>query len=167
MAATVLQNVDDVFTAAAAAASAAVLPTHNKKEADADADADADGAGVKEVEEENLLHLRLPETESTKKQLEDDQIEEQEQEEEDQPADLDTFIQHEIGQHLSKPLSWRRLESCFKWRRIADYLWEEHGLAEDSAHALEVCALLRKGRLNNVEYDSSARRVLRINHQDM
>lgn len=81
--------------------------------------------------------------------------------------ELDSFIEREIGQRMAKVVSWKCLEPCFKWRRIAEYLWAQHHLAEDSAPALELRALLRQGRLPGVEYDAHARRVLRLNHGDL
>jgi hypothetical protein len=85
---------------------------------------------------------------------------------ESHPA-IDAFIDREIGQRMSKTVSWKSLEPCFKWRRIVEYLDTHFDIKEGSEAAMEVRSLLRSGKLTGVEYNAHERRVLRINHDGM
>ena len=62
---------------------------------------------------------------------------------------------------LQKSVSWKHLETCFKWSRIQDYM-HACGVADDDPLFTEVKELMKENRLTKVEYDAHARRVLRL-----
>ena len=76
----------------------------------------------------------------------------------------ETFVvdemRHRVGQSR-----WSKLDVCFKWQKIREYL--EGADVSDSARTAILVAIpgmLRAGTLGNVEYDSERRSVTRLNH---
>lgn len=81
-----------------------------------------------------------------------------------QLVDLERFIDGEIRDRIGAPnMTWRKLEACFKWRALQDYM-AARGVASDSATFSRVRDLLRAQQLTAVEYDARSHAIRRINH---
>ena len=84
-----------------------------------------------------------------------------------QLVELDRFIDGEIDQRLGAPnMTWRKLETCFKWRALQEYL-TQLGLPLDDPAFAQARELLRAHELTSVEYDAPSRAITRINHASM
>ena len=82
-----------------------------------------------------------------------------------QLVDLERFIDGEIRDRISAPtMTWRKLEACFKWRALQDYM-AARGVASDSATFVRIRDLLRSQQLTAVEYDAKSQAIRRINHE--
>ena len=82
-----------------------------------------------------------------------------------QLVDLERFIDGEIRDRISAPtMTWRKLEACFKWRALQDYM-AARGVASDSATFARIRDLLRSQQLTAVEYDAKSQAIRRINHE--
>jgi hypothetical protein len=80
-------------------------------------------------------------------------------------TDLDKFIDGEIeGRLAAANMTWRKLDTCFKWRMLQAYM-KERGLAEGSDAYVLVRELLRTHQLTSVEYDCRGQAVTRLNHE--
>lgn len=80
--------------------------------------------------------------------------------------ELEAFLDREAGARLQSRVCWKYLETCFKWRLIQVYL-HEAGVDDNDPRVGQVRALLSQRQLPAVVYDSSARRVVRLNHIDL
>ena len=80
--------------------------------------------------------------------------------------ELEAFLDREAVSRMQSRVCWKYLEACFKWRLILTYL-KERGVEEGSPRAQEVRGLLARNQLRGVEYDSLARRVVRLNYSDL
>ena len=79
-------------------------------------------------------------------------------------ADLEAFLEREIAERISRVnITWRKLELCFKWAKLRDYLGRR-GIGADSDAAGMVRSLLRDKQLMNVEYDARGQVITRLNH---
>lgn len=79
-------------------------------------------------------------------------------------AALDRFIDNEIRDRVGAPnMTWRKLEACFKWRALQDYM-VARGVTAGCAAFAQVRGLLKERQLDAVEYDAGARKIKRINH---
>ena len=79
-------------------------------------------------------------------------------------ADLDAFLEREISERISRAnITWRKLELCFKWAKLREYLGRR-GISADSDAAGMVRSLLRDKQLMNVEYDARGQVITRLNH---
>jgi hypothetical protein len=79
---------------------------------------------------------------------------------------LDEYIDREIEARLSKAVSWKKLEPCFKWIRVKEYL-QAAGINDDDPRIRHVRELLRSNKLGQVEYDACQRKVIRLGHGDL
>lgn len=79
---------------------------------------------------------------------------------------LEAFLDREASMRQHGRVNWSNLEACFKWRLIQTYL-RGRGVQDVDPVVGELRGLLSSKRLRNVEYDSSERRVLRLNHGDL
>jgi hypothetical protein len=70
-------------------------------------------------------------------------------------------IDEEIVHRQASRVPWRRLEMCFKWLRVQEYLVLQGVQPGDVVHA-DVRTLLRDGRLGDVEYNAADARVTRL-----
>ena len=76
-------------------------------------------------------------------------------------AALDHFIEHEIAVRLSKAVSWRQLETCFKWKCVRQYM-RDKGIGDDDVVVTTVRDLLQTNKLGGVEYDAREHRLIRL-----
>ena len=84
----------------------------------------------------------------------------------DELQEIERFIVAEISDRIGRVnMTWRKLELCFKWTRLKEYLLRR-GLGEDSPHAELLRGLLKARALTSVEYDARSRAILRLNHGD-
>lgn len=79
---------------------------------------------------------------------------------------VEDFIEREIGRRLAKHVSWKQLEPCFKWRRVREYLLER-GVTDSDPFMSEVKGILKRNMLQQLEYDASLGRVVKLGHGDM
>lgn len=79
---------------------------------------------------------------------------------------LEHFIDDEIAHRVAAAnMTWRKLEVCFKWQAIREYMRARGVDREATPDDFEaVRDLVRRGELTSVEYDPKARVVLRLNH---
>ena len=65
-------------------------------------------------------------------------------------------------------MTWRKLDACFKWRALQDYL-RSLGVREGDPAYVRARELLRGGKLaaGVVEYDACAARITRVAHEDL
>lgn len=82
------------------------------------------------------------------------------------PPELEAFLAREARARMGSRVSWKHLETCFKWRLIERYL-EDKGVPVDAPVAGQVRSLLSSKKLCNVEFDAALRRVVRLNHADL
>ena len=76
--------------------------------------------------------------------------------------DLDAFIAEEIAHRISVS-PWRKLEACFKWQKVKEFLLSK-GATTDDPRAYHLKTLLMEGALNQcVEYDTAEQRIVRLN----
>lgn len=79
-------------------------------------------------------------------------------------AALDRFIDNEIRDRVGAPnMTWRKLDACFKWRALQEYM-VARGVTAGGAAFAQVRGLLQERQLDAVEYDAGARKIKRINH---
>jgi hypothetical protein len=81
-------------------------------------------------------------------------------------ADLDAFIESEIETRMGRSVSWSKLEPCFKWVRVKQYL-AAAGVTENDPRVPVVREMLRANKLTQVEYDAHRRKVVRLGHADL
>lgn len=80
-------------------------------------------------------------------------------------AELEAFLEQEIAERISRSnMTWRKLELCFKWAKLRDYLGRR-GLGTDSDAAQMVRSLLRDKQLLDVDYDARGQVVTKLNHE--
>lgn len=78
-------------------------------------------------------------------------------------ADLDAFLADEIAHRIAATTSWRKLDACFKWQKIKEFLLSK-GAMTDDPRAYHLKTLLMQGDLQTcVEYDSDQQRIIRLN----
>lgn len=80
--------------------------------------------------------------------------------------DLDRFIDGDIARRMDAPnMSWRRLDTCVKWRLLKEYL-VRLGFQDDEGEEAfaRVRTLLQNKELVAVSYDANDRAVTSINH---
>ena len=79
---------------------------------------------------------------------------------------MNSFIDVEISKRIGAPnMTWRKLEVCFKWRALQEFL-RARGVPEGSENHALVRRLLQAQELTDVEYDAATRAIVRINHAE-
>ena len=79
-------------------------------------------------------------------------------------VELDRFIDGEIRDRIGAPnMTWRKLEACFKWRALQEYM-SARGITSTNAAFSQVRGLLQERQLDSVEYDASSQKIRKINH---
>lgn len=76
-------------------------------------------------------------------------------------SELVQAIDAEINQRQASCVPWRRLELCFKWLRVQEYLSRMGVRPGDDVHA-DVRRLLQGGGLGGLEYDAASARVTHL-----
>lgn len=75
---------------------------------------------------------------------------------------LETFVTEEIAHRIAVS-PWRKLEVCFKWQKIKEFMLSK-GATTDDPRAYHIKTLLTNGALNQcVEYDTTEQRIVRLN----
>jgi hypothetical protein len=79
---------------------------------------------------------------------------------------LDEFIDREINARMTKNVTWKNLESCFKWARVQEYL-SDHEICQDDPVVLRLRNMLKSNQLINVQYNQKTRKIIKLNTDDM
>jgi hypothetical protein len=75
---------------------------------------------------------------------------------------LETFVVEEIAHRIAVS-PWRKLDVCFKWQKIKEFILSK-GATTDDPRAYHIKTLLSNGSLNQcVEYDTTEQRILSLN----
>jgi hypothetical protein len=75
---------------------------------------------------------------------------------------LDEFLADEIAHRIAVS-PWRKLEACFKWQKVKEFLLSK-GATTDDPRAYHIKTLLMQGALHAcVEYDTANQRIVRFN----
>lgn len=74
------------------------------------------------------------------------------------------MIVTEMSKMMDKKKSWKTLDACFKWRVIEEYIQNTNIIPFNKATIKHLKDALRHGKLANVEYDHSGRRINSLNY---
>jgi hypothetical protein len=75
---------------------------------------------------------------------------------------LETFVAEEIAHRIAVS-PWRKLDVCFKWQKIKEFILSK-GATMDDPRAYHIKTLLSNGSLNQcVDYDTTEQRILSLN----
>ena len=78
--------------------------------------------------------------------------------------DLDKFIDREINVRLTKNVGWKKLEMCFKWKHVMEFL-RDRGVAGDAALISRIRTAMTSSDpsgLDDIEYDTHLHRIVKI-----
>jgi len=79
---------------------------------------------------------------------------------------FDLFLSDEISKRLSAPsMTWKKLDMCFKWRMIRDFLLERD-VCEDDARYSHLRNMIKQGMLMDVEYNRAEQKINKLNHPE-
>lgn len=79
---------------------------------------------------------------------------------------LHSFIDREIEERMAKVVSWKKLDLCFKWIRIREYL-QTTGVKEDDPCIRDLRELVESNKLPHIEYDTEQQKVTRLGHGNL
>jgi hypothetical protein len=79
---------------------------------------------------------------------------------------LDEFIDREINARMTKNVTWKNLESCFKWARVQEYL-SDLEICRDDPVVLRLRNMLKSNQLINVQYNQKTRKIIKLNTDNM
>lgn len=79
---------------------------------------------------------------------------------------LDEFIDREISMRMAKTVTWKNLETCFKWARIQEYL-TDNAVVADNPIVARLYGMLKANQLVNVQYNARERKILKLNAEDL
>jgi hypothetical protein len=80
--------------------------------------------------------------------------------------ELDRFIDREIAARMRKNVSWKQLDTCFKWARVLEYL-QENGVGSQDPMIGELREMLKLNKLSQVQYDSHTHKITKLNMGDL
>lgn len=78
---------------------------------------------------------------------------------------VDPEIDQEISARLASFTSWRRMDMCFKWRRVVEFL-RTKGVQDDEAYVRHLKDMIRRNELPKVQYDAVRGVILSLNHPE-
>ena len=81
-------------------------------------------------------------------------------------APLNEFIDREINMRMTKSVTWKNLESCFKWARVQEYL-SEQDIDVDDPVVGRLRGMLKANQLINVQYSTRTRKILKLNTENL
>lgn len=77
---------------------------------------------------------------------------------------MDTFLTEDIRKRMTAThMTWKKLDMCFKWQMIREYLSKRQVLEGDPRYAY-MRGLLLGGNLTDVEYSRSEKRINLLNN---
>jgi hypothetical protein len=79
---------------------------------------------------------------------------------------LNEFIDREINMRMTKSVTWKNLESCFKWARVQEYL-SEQDIDVDDPVVGRLRGMLKANQLGNVQYSTRTRKIIKLNTENM
>lgn len=76
---------------------------------------------------------------------------------------MDLHVLNEITSRLSAPsMTWKKLDMCFKWRMVRDYL-ADRSIHQGDTRYEHMRFLVQRGGLTGVEYARTEQRIKRLN----
>ena len=79
---------------------------------------------------------------------------------------LDEFIDREINARMTKNVTWKNLESCFKWARVQEYL-SDLDICQDDPVVSRLRDMLKSNQLVNVQYNQKTRKIIKLNMENI